>query len=136
MNVPHSLADTMVVIVMNDFDQLVTNFFKNYQDRGMKKWAGFYLSDHTQTLEKDTKKRAEKIIKRPEQTPEEISAVLLQSFSNQLRINIQTSIINPDGELVEEVEGFVNGYDETRIIVGNKRVNLADLLNAKIVTTE
>lgn len=28
-------------------DKLIYDFFKNYQDRGMKKWTGFLLSDHT-----------------------------------------------------------------------------------------
>lgn len=29
----------------NNFNDTVNNFFKNYQDRGMKKWQGFMLRD-------------------------------------------------------------------------------------------
>lgn len=35
----------------NKFDaQLVQQFLSEYQDRGMLKWQGFYLSDHTSKL--------------------------------------------------------------------------------------
>lgn len=33
------------------FDQVVADFFAKYQDRGMKKWGGFYLSDHVAKIE-------------------------------------------------------------------------------------
>ncbi|KRN10379.1 hypothetical protein [Liquorilactobacillus mali] len=34
-------------------DAFAEYFFKNfYQDRGMRKWQGFFLSDHTQALKK------------------------------------------------------------------------------------
>ena len=46
----------MAVMLMNDnFDQKVENFFKNYQDRGMKKWSGFFLSDHSLKIKVDCK---------------------------------------------------------------------------------
>ena len=28
-----------------NFDKEIQNFFKNYHDRGMQKWGGFFLSD-------------------------------------------------------------------------------------------
>ena len=40
------------------FDKKVTEFFRTYQDRGMKKWQGFFLSDHTSTLRKDRQQKA------------------------------------------------------------------------------
>ena len=30
------------------------SYGENYQDRGMVKWAGFYLSEHTNTLSNQT----------------------------------------------------------------------------------
>ena len=40
------------------FDKKVTEFFRTYQDRGMEKWQGFFLSDHTSTLRKDRQQKA------------------------------------------------------------------------------
>ena len=39
----------------SELDKRVEEFFRNYQDRGMKKWAGFYLSDHTAKINQDKK---------------------------------------------------------------------------------
>lgn len=42
-----------------NFDMdVVNNFFEHdYHDRGMVKWQGFYLSDHTAALKKMAKER-------------------------------------------------------------------------------
>ncbi|AEG40879.1 hypothetical protein GCM10008918_12840 [Lactobacillus kefiranofaciens subsp. kefiranofaciens] len=39
------------------FDQRIEEFFRNYQDRGMKKWVGFFLSDHTAKINQSTMQR-------------------------------------------------------------------------------
>lgn len=31
-------------------------YFEQYQDRKMKKWAGFYLSEHTAMIEQEQKR--------------------------------------------------------------------------------
>ena len=41
-----------------EFDQRVTDFFAHYQDRGMKKWVGFFLSDHTAMINKETRQKS------------------------------------------------------------------------------
>lgn len=36
-----------------DFSTLINNYFQHdYRDRGIKKWRGFFLSDHTSALRK------------------------------------------------------------------------------------
>ncbi|MEM0563096.1 hypothetical protein WMC37_10065 [Leuconostoc mesenteroides subsp. mesenteroides] len=36
-----------------DFSALINNYFQyDYRDRGIKKWRGFFLSDHTSALRK------------------------------------------------------------------------------------
>lgn len=54
----------------NEYRQsVVDNFFEqSYQDRGMLKWQGFYLSDYTAALNKERAKRDKKIEYRPQQT--------------------------------------------------------------------
>ena len=37
----------------DDFSALVTNYFQHdYRERGIKKWQGYFLSDHTSTLKR------------------------------------------------------------------------------------
>ena len=42
-----------------EFDKRLDDFFRTYQDRGMKKWQGFMLSDFTSKVSKIDKKRAQ-----------------------------------------------------------------------------
>ncbi|MCI1923190.1 MAG: hypothetical protein LKJ64_03860 [Lentilactobacillus buchneri] len=45
---------------------IVNNFFKHdYHDRGMAKWQGFFLSDHTAALKKQKAKEAQQQIIEP-----------------------------------------------------------------------
>lgn len=50
--------DMLAVMLMSsnnyDYDpSLVQRFLSEYQDRGMLKWQGFYLSNHTAKLNQD-----------------------------------------------------------------------------------
>jgi hypothetical protein len=58
----------MEVMLMSkeSFDKEVDDFFKNYQDRGMKKWSGFFLSDHTVQINKSNIARNTIYHKKPE----------------------------------------------------------------------
>lgn len=77
-------------ILSRDYeDQRVTDFFAHYQDRGMKKWAGFFLSDHTAMINKETR---------------------------------QKSV--PDRA---EIVGFVQGYAEDKVVIGEHVIALDDL---------
>ena len=56
------LADTMEGTRLDELDdevlQRAERFFRNdYQDRGMVKWQGYFLSDHTEDVGKYTKQR-------------------------------------------------------------------------------
>lgn len=55
----------MAAMPMNkEFDKRVDDFFRNYHDRGMVKWAGFYLSDHVLKMHKKSKADAYVEVKR------------------------------------------------------------------------
>ena len=43
---------------MSKFNKEVEEFFRKYQDRGMVKWAGFYLSDHVLKMSQQSKRDA------------------------------------------------------------------------------
>ena len=93
-----------------EFDQRVTDFFAHYQDRGMKKWAGFFLSDHTAMINKETRQKS--VPDRAEMSREECGKVLGAAFGNQ----------RP-----EEIVGFVQGYAEDKVVIGEHAIALDDL---------
>ncbi|MBG7845284.1 hypothetical protein I5Z81_14745, partial [Enterococcus faecium] len=44
----------------------------DYNDRGRLKWAGFYLSDHTEEIDADNEQRTSQNLAKEQMTTEEI----------------------------------------------------------------
>lgn len=122
----------MVAMLMNDFDKIVDDFFKNYQDRKMKKWLGFFLSDHTMVINKDKKKRSIKHPPKKAMKQEEIGIQLLKAYSNHRLVHLQVKVMDEDDQLSADVVGFVNGYTEDGIVVDGQKVALEDINNIKV----
>lgn len=120
---------------MNDnFDQKVENFFRNYQDRGMKKWSGFFLSDHSLKINQDNRKRATVYSKKTEMSEAEISKILLQSFSNHYPVSIQLKNLDEDCRFAEDIKGFVEGYsNENMVTISGTAVHLDDINHIELI---
>lgn len=117
---------------MNDFDQTVNDFFKNYHDRGMKKWAGFFLSDHTLKINRDQKQRSKVWHEKASQTEEEISSLLFRAFSQHYQVLIQLKEIDDNGDFKPDIHGFVEGYVGQQIIVSKQKIMLADINHVEL----
>lgn len=117
---------------MSDFDEVVQAFFKNYQDRKMKKWMGFYLSDHTVVINKDKKRRQTKPPHKTAMTQEEIGVQLLKAYSNHRLVHLQTKIIDEDNQLSDDIVGFVVGYHGDQIVIDNQEIAIEDINNIKV----
>ncbi|MBD9774743.1 hypothetical protein IHQ17_14420 [Enterococcus faecalis] len=48
----------------------------DYNDRGRLKWAGFYLSDHTEEIDAENEQRANQNLAKEQMTTEDITEVL------------------------------------------------------------
>lgn len=89
------------------------DFFKNYyQDRGMLKWQGFFLSDHTAALSK--KERLKKSSCRPQQTLPMIIELLIRSWQSRKDIVIQLNQIDTD-QKITEFQGVIQCFDEKQV---------------------
>ncbi len=108
-----------------EFDQRVTDFFAHYQDRGMKKWAGFFLSDHTAMINKETRQKS--VPDRAEMSREECGKVLGAAFANQHPVAVQLKEVDENGDRPEEIVGFVQGYADDKVVIGEQVIALDDL---------
>lgn len=108
-----------------EFDQRVTDFFAHYQDRGMKKWAGFFLSDHTAMINKETRQKS--VPDRAEMSREECGKVLGEAFGNQRPAAVQLKEVDENGDRPEEIVDFVQGYAEDKVVIGEHVIALDDL---------
>lgn len=120
-----------------DFDPaIVQDFFEHhYKDRGMLKWQGYYLSDHTSALNKQAKEEEERLSIRPKpvMTPQEISAVLEKSYADHYEISMQMYSTSSDRTLEPDITGFVQGYDQSIIVLDTgRRLDLLDIRHANL----
>ena len=116
----------------NNFNDTVNNFFKNYQDRGMKKWQGFMLSDHIATLNRDKEEKAKVYAEKDTMSETEVSQVLLQAFANNKVVDVQLKEKTLDKKIQPDIVGLVKGYDEDKIVIGNTEVELSDINHIEI----
>ncbi|MDF7639601.1 hypothetical protein PT285_09335 [Lactobacillus sp. ESL0791] len=119
---------------MNDFDKVVQNFFKNYQDRGMKKWAGFFLSDHTMRINKDKEQRAVVHTEKPAMSEEKISSILTRAFASHLLVAVQLKEVDANDQLQSDVVGYVEGCQDGQVFVSGHIFALTDVNNVEIKT--
>lgn len=120
----------MVATLMNkEFDERIDNFFRHYQDRGMKKWAGYFLSDHTLKINQERHKSGIIYHKRPEMTVEEIGKILLKAFADHYQVSVQLRHLNGEKQYLPDIRGFVEGCSNDQVIVAGQLIKLSEINN-------
>lgn len=102
------------------------HFFEDeYKERGMVKWQGYYLSDHTEDVTSYTQSRQAKMnIKlMPEMGQENISKTLYSAYGDNSVVSIQEKAII-DGLVPAIISGHVKGYDEEYVFIGDIRISI------------
>ncbi|WP_027109207.1 hypothetical protein [Lacticigenium naphthae] len=89
---------------------------EGYQDRGMKKWEGFILSDHMEMKQQYDKKEAFVAEAKPKQELEEMAIMLQQAYAQRKTVAIQTDFI-VNGQYEADVVGIVTGFHAQTIYV-------------------
>lgn len=104
---------------------------KVYEDRGMLKWIGFYLSDQTAAINKDVKDRSRVNPKKEQLDGEEINRILNEARIKSKPVAIQLNSVNADAQYSDDVTGMIRGYDSLGIYVDNKRVLYDEIRNVE-----
>jgi len=92
-----------------------------YQDRKKLKWMGFFLSEHTAVMSEQEKSELFVIEPKPEMDEKEIVDVLNEARVKNKKVAVQTNEVVNDKYLPDKI-GFVGGYDESVIMIGNEPV--------------
>lgn len=106
---------------------------EDYQDRGMGKWGGFYLSEHTAEISEEKKQRSRINVQKERMTTEEIDQVLSAARLKTEMIRIQKEIVDQDNNYLDDVVGFISGYDERGIYLGFEKIDFDEIRNVSIV---
>ncbi|WP_412989211.1 hypothetical protein ACLJJ6_09495 [Pediococcus siamensis] len=118
-------------------EAVIERFFKNdYQDRGMLKWGGFFLSDHTSAIQKMKRDQIPEKI-RPQQTTRQVSQALEQAWLKKKTVHVQLKIFH-QGETLVSLTGQVSGFQGDQIVFRTtedqpKKVSLEEIRNVNVV---
>lgn len=101
-----------------------------YQDRGMKKWIGFYLAEHSDNL--NSKESAQRLYQQMDE--KEISETLYEAFASKQKVFVVINLI--ENERYFEKTDYVHGYDGDYIIIGNRRIRLDSIRHIEVAPNE
>lgn len=85
-----------------------------YDDRCMKKWQGFFLSDHTQALDEDLIREAQYTVL-PEQSDQEVRKNLYEANLSLQDVLIQLKVA--ENECLKHITGDVEGFTDNDEVV-------------------
>lgn len=86
-----------------------------YEDRKMKKWVGFFLSEHNEQLSVE-KKKPVIIEAKEEQSIEEITKILKMMWEKRLVCSIQLNLTE-NGSYYPDIVGTIEGFTDDLIFV-------------------
>ena len=98
---------------------------REYQDRKMKKWMGFFLSEHTASLNKLDKENAYVYKPGPQMDYDEIGQNLTESYQTGKRVEIGLNII--EDQKYKKAVGVVKGYQGNYAMLDTGVVRIDDI---------
>ncbi|EKK21182.1 hypothetical protein [Fructilactobacillus florum] len=118
---------------MNNYQfnqEIVDRFFKyDYHDRGMVKWQGFYLSDHTTAMNKQ-KVKLNRIAKlKEQQTLLTIKNILFYSLENKVNVIMQLNEVDVELNPLEIVSQVAKLNDIKVKLTDNQVILLESIRN-------
>ena len=116
-------------------------FVRNYDDRGMAKWMGSFLSEHTSEMEKDNTIRNTIYYRREKMSEIEISSILDTAYRYRYSVIIQLDALNTEGFAFEDVTGVVEGFNGNKLYLsdvetGIQIVSINSINHIALSTTE
>ena len=105
-----------------------------YRDRGIKKWAGFYLSEHTATQETLTAEKKKVNSQKKQMDSKEIASVINEAILKNKLVAIQIEAVDQNGYYKDDVIGLVIGGDELGIYVKDTKVDFDEIRNIQFIS--
>lgn len=103
------------------------SYGESYQDRGMVKWAGFYLSEHTDTLNDQMTREKNYPQQKMQMDIDEIGTILSEAQRRNKEIAIQIEERDSNGYYKPDTVGVIKGFDELGIFVGNTKIGYDEI---------
>ncbi|MFS7003604.1 hypothetical protein [Carnobacterium maltaromaticum] len=111
---------------------MLNRFNERYVDRGVVKWMGMFLSEHTASIQRDKKKRSFIVEKKEKMNETDIYSILNEAITNNSMIIIQVEEINTDGNYQEDLIGWIEGYEDSYIYLSGNKIALESIRNIQL----
>lgn len=99
----------------------------DYNDRGRLKWAGFYLSNHTEKIDADNAQCCNNNLPKKQMTTAEISEILNAAVIKNRPVSIQKEERNAEGYYPDDIVGKILGSDELGIYIGKNKIHYDEI---------
>ncbi|MGK0607263.1 hypothetical protein [Enterococcus gilvus] len=104
----------------------------DYEDRGLLKWMGFYLSDHTEKIEDESRERLHDVLAKPQMEVEEIQTVLRHAAIKRLPVAIQKEERDVNGKYPADTIGVIQGQDSLGIYIGYEKIDYDEIRHIEV----
>lgn len=111
---------------------MLNRFNERYVDRGVVKWMGMFLSEHTASIQTDKKKRSFIVEKKEKMNEINIYSILNEAITNNSMVIIQVEEINTDGNYQEDLIGWIEGYEDSYIYLSGNKIALESIRNIQL----
>ncbi|GEK28415.1 hypothetical protein [Furfurilactobacillus siliginis] len=116
-----------------DYNRAHDFFANRYVERGMLKWQGYYLSDHTSALNKEaTDKQPQQVHER--QSSDTVRELLADAYANQYMVSIQRYPHNSDKVYAPDLTGHISGTTGDAVVLDTGQpLMINDIRHVKLI---
>ncbi|MCB7177369.1 DNA-directed RNA polymerase subunit beta [Lactiplantibacillus plantarum] len=114
---------------------IVKRFFEHdYHDRGLMKWQGFYLSDHTAALNQQKIQDKQQYPPKPQQSLSIVGQILSTAYTQNQPVNLQLNTVDHNNQHFATITTPILGYNGATIVIANHQfININDIQHIELV---
>lgn len=109
--------------------KMLNKFNESYVCRGIIKFTGMYLSEHTAAMDTDRKKLLKVVPVKPCMSQESINEVIDQAILNSSLVAVQLEAVDKEGHYSDDVIGSLQGYDESGFWIDGQLIEYDSIRN-------
>ena len=104
-----------------------------FQDRGMLKWGGFLLSEHSARNERESEIRNRFYPPKTLMDEESINMIIQEAVLHKQSVAIQKKSIDINGLHAPDIEGKITGGEDGTLYVGSHTVEYDEIRNIEVI---
>lgn len=113
---------------------ILKNYGKEYLDRGIVKWNGMFLSEHTEAMYNKKIAQQNQPKQKKAMSVPQIQTILVDAYQNHLVIAIQKEERNLEGDYLPDITGQIVGFDDRGLFIDQQKVDFDEIRHVEILS--